>query len=146
MSLSLKCDSCRGFVILASPRSWVQLFPQRMSLCLSWYVQCEVFSFAFPTIDVFGAYDVLQLLQEFMENGSLFDLINNETMYLTGEIILQVLRDVAQGLRYLHASKPPVLHGKLMKQSSMLSSDHLFAFLGLLTQSFHDGLLTTQVI
>ena len=81
-----------------------------------------------------------------MENGSLFDLINNETMYLTGEIILQVLRDVAQGLRYLHASKPPVLHGKLMKQSSMLSSDHLIAFIGLLTQSFHDGLLTTQVI
>ena len=34
-------------------------------------------------------------------------------MYAGGEIILQIVRDIAQGLRYLHASKPPILHGDL---------------------------------
>ena len=32
-------------------------------------------------------------------------------MHFSGEIILQVTRDIAQGLRFLHSSKPPMLHG-----------------------------------
>ena len=40
-----------------------------------------------------------------LEYGSLHDLLRNETMYLSGEIILQIMRDVAQGLRYLHTAK-----------------------------------------
>ena len=46
------------------------------------------------------------LVMEFCEYGSLHDLLRNETMYAGGEIILQIVRDVSQGLRYLHASKP----------------------------------------
>ena len=48
-----------------------------------------------------------------MENGSLNDLLHNETMHLTGEVILQIMRDVAQGIRYLHSSKPPVSYRNL---------------------------------
>jgi len=48
---------------------------------------------------------------EYMEYGSLHDLLRNETMALSGEIILQISRDVAQGLRFLHSSRPPLLHG-----------------------------------
>ena len=53
------------------------------------------------------------LVMELMEYGSLHDLLRNETMQMSGEIILQICRDIAQGLRYLHASKPVILHGDL---------------------------------
>ena len=53
------------------------------------------------------------LLMEFCEYGSLHDLLKNETMYAGGEICLQIMRDVASGLRYLHSSKPPIFHGDL---------------------------------
>ena len=53
------------------------------------------------------------IVMEYMEYGSLNDLLRNETMYLTGEIILQIARDMAQGLRYLHTAKPSILHGDL---------------------------------
>lgn len=36
------------------------------------------------------------LVMEFMEYGSLHDILRNETMYLNGEIILQIARDVSQ--------------------------------------------------
>ena len=35
------------------------------------------------------------LVMEYMEYGSLHDLLRNETMYLTGEIIMQIARDVS---------------------------------------------------
>ena len=53
------------------------------------------------------------LVMEYMQYGSLHDLLHNETMYAGGEIILQILRDVAQGVRFLHTNKPPILHGDL---------------------------------
>ena len=34
-------------------------------------------------------------------------------MFSIGEIVLQMARDLAQGMRFLHGSKPPILHGDL---------------------------------
>ena len=62
------------------------------------------------------------MVMEFMENGSLYDLLRNETMYTGGEIILQIVRDVAQGLRFLHASKPPILHRDLKAKNILIDS------------------------
>jgi serine/threonine protein kinase len=56
---------------------------------------------------------VPMMVMEYMENGSLYDLLQNETLHAGGDMIVQVFRDVAQGLRFLHASKPPILHGDL---------------------------------
>ena len=56
---------------------------------------------------------------------SLHDLLRNETMYAGGEIILQIVRDIAQGLRYLHASSPPVLHGDLKAKNILVDSRYL---------------------
>lgn len=62
------------------------------------------------------------LVMEFMEYGSLHDILRNDTMSLAGEIILQICRDVAQGLRYLHTSKPPVLHGDMKANNILIDS------------------------
>jgi serine/threonine protein kinase len=52
----------------------------------------------------------------------LSDILKNETMHLTGEIILQITRDIAQGIRFLHSSKPPILHGDLKGRNILIDS------------------------
>eukprot|EP00977_Amphora_coffeiformis_P026976 scaffold32065_cov176-Amphora_coffeaeformis.AAC.2 len=49
-----------------------------------------------------------------MEYGSLYDLLRNETMHLSG--------DTAQGLRFLHSSKPPLLHGDMKARNILIDS------------------------
>jgi serine/threonine protein kinase len=53
------------------------------------------------------------LIMEYMDHGSLYDLLHNGTMVLDGELLLPMLRDVSQGCRFLHAANPPVIHGDL---------------------------------
>ena len=50
------------------------------------------------------------LVMEFMDHGSLHDLLHNETLLLDGDLVLPILRDIAQGLRFLHAANPTVIH------------------------------------
>ena len=47
---------------------------------------------------------------EFMHNGSLYDVLQNETVILEGDIVHPILRDVAQGMRFLHAANPPIVY------------------------------------
>jgi len=53
------------------------------------------------------------LVMEYMDYGSLYDLLHNETMAIDGEFLLPILRDISQGMRFLHAANPQVLHGDL---------------------------------
>ena len=62
------------------------------------------------------------LVMEYMDYGSLYDLLRNETMYAGGEIILQTVRDIVQGVQFLHASKPPILHGDLKAKNILVDS------------------------
>lgn len=62
------------------------------------------------------------LVMEYMDYGSLHELLRNETFELSGEIILQITRDLAQGLRYLHSSRPPILHGDLKARNLLIDS------------------------
>ena len=62
------------------------------------------------------------LVLEFMEYGSLYDLLRNETMTAGGEIILQIVRDIVQGIQFLHASKPAILHGDLKAKNILVDS------------------------
>lgn len=39
---------------------------------------------------------------EYMEHGSLYDILHNETMLLDGDLILPMLQDIVQGIRFLH--------------------------------------------
>ncbi|KAG7344748.1 family 3 adenylate cyclase [Nitzschia inconspicua] len=66
-----------------------------------------------PTVDP-------MLVMEYMEYGSLYDLLHNETMSPGGDIILQIVRDITQGIQFLHASKPPILHGDLKAKNILV--------------------------
>lgn len=55
-----------------------------------------------------------------MEHGSLYDLLHNDTMIIEGESILPILRDIAQGVRFLHAANPQVIHGDLKAQNILV--------------------------
>ncbi|KAG7367710.1 adenylate and guanylate cyclase catalytic domain containing protein [Nitzschia inconspicua] len=68
-----------------------------------------------PTVDP-------MLVMEYMEYGSLYDLLHNETMSPGGDIILQIVRDITQGIQFLHASKPPILHGDLKAKNILVDS------------------------
>ena len=68
-----------------------------------------------------------------ISNRSLYDLLHNETMVIDGELVLPILRDVSQGVRFLHSANPQVIHGDLkaavswkstaMYNTSMINSD-----------------------
>ena len=53
------------------------------------------------------------LVMELMENGSLYELLRNETVELQGDLILPMLCDVTQGIHFLHAANPPIIHGDI---------------------------------
>ena len=57
---------------------------------------------------------------EYMDHGSLYDLLQNETMVLDGEQILPLLKDISQGVRFLHSAKPQVIHGDLKAQNILV--------------------------
>lgn len=62
------------------------------------------------------------IVMEFAMNGSLFDFIRNETIVMEGELILPMLRDITQGMRFLHSSSPPVIHGNLKSANVLIDS------------------------
>lgn len=62
------------------------------------------------------------MIMEYMDHGSLYDVLHNETMVLEGEIILPILCDIAQGLRFLHAALPAVIHGDLKAANVLIDS------------------------
>lgn len=51
------------------------------------------------------------LIMEYMDHGSLSDLLKNDTVVIDGEVILPILRDISQGMRFLHSATPQVIHG-----------------------------------
>jgi len=63
------------------------------------------------------------LLMEYMENGSLYDAIRNETIALDSqEDILIIVQDIAHGLRFLHSAE--LVHGDLKAKNVLLDSNY----------------------
>lgn len=62
------------------------------------------------------------IVLEFMDHGSLYDVLHNETMALDGEIILPILRDIASGIRFLHAADPQIVHCDLKASNILVDS------------------------
>uniref|UniRef100_A0A7S1DAK1 Guanylate cyclase n=1 Tax=Cyclophora tenuis TaxID=216820 RepID=A0A7S1DAK1_CYCTE len=62
------------------------------------------------------------LVMEYMDHGSLYDLLHNDSVVIDGELVLPILRDIAQGVRFLHAANPQVIHGDLKAQNVLVDS------------------------
>eukprot|EP00934_Nitzschia_sp_Nitz4_P007313 Nitzschia sp. Nitz4//scaffold596_size2553//2//1309//NITZ4_009288-RA/size2553-processed-gene-0.1-mRNA-1//-1//CDS//3329555068//7303//frame0 len=62
------------------------------------------------------------LVMEYMQHGSLYDLLHNETMMIEGDLLLTILRDVSLGMRFLHAADPVVIHGDLKAQNILVDN------------------------
>jgi len=62
------------------------------------------------------------LVMEYMQNGSLYDLIHNKTVEFGGEVILPILRDIASGMRFLHSANPSVIHSDLKAANVLVDS------------------------
>jgi len=62
------------------------------------------------------------LIMELMEHGSLYDILHNDTVAIENELVLPILCDIAQGLRFLHAAKPVVVHGDLKAQNVLVDA------------------------
>jgi serine/threonine protein kinase len=67
--------------------------------------------------------DEPMLVMEYMTHGSLFDVLQDESISLKSEHILAILQDVAQGLRFLHSAKPLVVHGDLKAQNVLIDTN-----------------------
>lgn len=62
------------------------------------------------------------LVMEYMDHGSLYDILHNKTFVLEGDCILPILRDVARGVRFLHAADPQVIHGDMKAANILVDS------------------------
>lgn len=64
----------------------------------------------------------LCIISEVVARGSLFDIIHDEHAPLTWVKCLNIALDVASGMVYLHACKPPVLHRDLKSLNVLVTS------------------------
>jgi len=60
------------------------------------------------------------LVMEYMDHGSLYDLLHNNTMIFEGDVILNVFRDIALGMMFLHSADPQVVHGDVKSHNILI--------------------------
>lgn len=64
------------------------------------------------------------LVMEYMTQGSLYDVLRDEEIVLGfDEHIMPILQDIAQGVRFLHAANPQVVHGDLKSKNVLIDSN-----------------------
>eukprot|EP00899_Mesostigma_viride_P020570 jgi/Mesvir1/28514/Mv13033-RA.1 len=64
---------------------------------------------------------VLHIVTETLTGGSLYGLLMNKTLALDNDILIQLLLDAANGMRFLHGRKEgPIVHGNLHPGGLML--------------------------
>ena len=71
---------------------------------------------------VFQRHKDPMLIMEYMDHGSLYEVLHNPTMELEPDLMLHIIKDIAQGVRFLHSSNPPVIHGDLKSENILMDS------------------------
>jgi serine/threonine protein kinase len=59
-----------------------------------------------------------------MQLGSLHSMMHNETMTFESAILLDYMRDIVSGMRFLHSGKHPVIHSDLKSQNVLVDDKH----------------------
>eukprot|EP00164_Ancoracysta_twista_P009921 GFYU01014808.1.p1 GENE.GFYU01014808.1~~GFYU01014808.1.p1 ORF type:complete len:643 (+),score=128.23 GFYU01014808.1:145-2073(+) len=60
------------------------------------------------------------IVTEFMNNGSVYDVMHKQKQKLTLAEKLSILQQTCRGMEYLHAAKPPIIHRDLKSQNLLL--------------------------
>ncbi len=63
-------------------------------------------------------------VQEYVERGSLLDIIVQKPKQLTGKRIKRIAREVALGMTYLHGISPPLIHRDLKSANILVRTHH----------------------
>eukprot|EP01006_Ploeotia_vitrea_P022552 TRINITY_DN54962_c0_g1_i1.p1 TRINITY_DN54962_c0_g1~~TRINITY_DN54962_c0_g1_i1.p1 ORF type:complete len:777 (+),score=416.56 TRINITY_DN54962_c0_g1_i1:39-2333(+) len=69
------------------------------------------------------AHPHLCIVTEYVDRGSLFDLLRDETSPLTWTRSLQIAMDIAQAMNYLHKYDPPILHRDLKSLNILIDGN-----------------------
>ncbi|KAF8119559.1 kinase-like domain-containing protein [Boletus edulis] len=72
----------------------------------------------------FGMYNSTSLVSLWMPNGTLQSFLENYDHCLITTHRLHLLRDIANGLHYLHTLSPPITHGDLHSNNVVLHADY----------------------
>ena len=61
--------------------------------------------------------DPPMLVMEYMQHGTLYELLQNTMVVVDGEMVVQFASDISTGMNFLHSCKPPLLHKDLTSGS-----------------------------
>eukprot|EP00730_Choanoeca_flexa_P005201 TRINITY_DN11901_c0_g3_i3.p1 TRINITY_DN11901_c0_g3~~TRINITY_DN11901_c0_g3_i3.p1 ORF type:complete len:1077 (+),score=229.75 TRINITY_DN11901_c0_g3_i3:283-3513(+) len=64
------------------------------------------------------------MIMEYASLGSLHGLLHNETMTFESATLLNYMRDIVSGMRFLHSGKPPVIHADLKSHNVLVDNKH----------------------
>jgi len=62
------------------------------------------------------------LVMEYMELGSLSEVVQNKSIDLDGDLVLPILQEIAQGVRFLHGADPQIIHGDLKSNNILIDA------------------------
>lgn len=62
------------------------------------------------------------LVMEYMELGALYDVLRNKSIAFDGDLILPILQEISQGVRFLHGADPQVIHGDLKTKNILIDA------------------------
>ncbi|XP_069724256.1 receptor-interacting serine/threonine-protein kinase 2-like [Phaenicophaeus curvirostris] len=77
-----------------------------------------------PSLGIYQYRELVGIVTEWMHNGSLHSLIHEQQLYpeLPFPLLIRILLDVAEGLRYLHSLEPACCHCSLKPSNVLLDA------------------------
>ncbi|XP_074126024.1 receptor-interacting serine/threonine-protein kinase 2-like [Sminthopsis crassicaudata] len=83
------------------------------------------FSYILPILGICYEPEFLGIVTEYMNNGSLNELLHRKNYYpdIAWALRFRILHEIALGVNYLHNMNPPLLHHDLKTQNILLDNE-----------------------